>query len=373
VETLACPLTGLGLCEYRLDEAEDLVGRLSPRAGPRTPVGPTATVLVREDGAAAYPVVNGFPVLLAPEVLRPASGGPFEVDLADPRYAEAYVEMDFYNAAAANVAPGAGSSSQLRLDRLASLSPEQRQAFPDPAELWLDSAYESTAQWEAYHHLSPLGGARALQIGGKGEQAVMFLLAGAAEAWVVSPMVGELAYARTLAQRFGMNDRLRCAAGVAEELPLASATIDRIWAKSLHHTVAQLAYPECARVLRDGGRLAAVEPWRAALHDLGTRILGKRERGVHCRPLDYHRVAPFLEAFPDGRVVRHGPFLRYPMLALERFGLKLDVARALPLARLDDRLGSLVPGRHRPGSCAALLGGPSAIQDRVPPSRSLSQ
>lgn len=167
-------------------------------------------------------------------------------------------------------------------------------------------------------------------------------------------MVGELAYARALARRFGVEERIRCAAGVAEELPLRTASMDRVWGKSMHHMIEALAYPECARVLRPGGRFAAVEPWRALLHTVGTRVLGKREKGVHCRPLTYERVAPFEEAFSESKVVRHGPVLRYPMIALEKFGVTVDLATMWRVERLDDRLGALLPVRN-PGSCAALL------------------
>ncbi|MGH9223612.1 MAG: hypothetical protein ACRD2W_07445, partial [Acidimicrobiales bacterium] len=194
-----------------------------------------------------------------------------------------------------------------------------------------------------------------LQLGGKGEQAVAFLLAGASEAWVVSPMVGELAYARVLARRFGVEDRLCVAAGVAEELPLRASWLDRIWGKSMHHTVDELSYAQCARALRSGGRMAAVEPWHALLHTVGTRVLGKREREVHCRPMTYERLGPFHRAFPDAKSVRHGPLLRYPMVALEKFGVYLDLPTTLRLARLDDRIGSLLPGVRNPGSCVALL------------------
>ncbi len=42
-------------------------------------------------------------------------------------------------------------------------------------------------------------GARVLQVGGSGLHAVKFLLAGAAETWLVSPVHGELIFGRALA------------------------------------------------------------------------------------------------------------------------------------------------------------------------------
>jgi len=356
VDLLACPLTGLTLREVTVDAAEASAGGpFVARSGGGTPRGRTPTVLLREDNGAAYPVDNGIPVLLGPERLQPAASGPFQVDLADARYAEAYEEMAFYNEAAAQVEETVHAASFPRLTAMATLGVAGRRQFPEPASLWLDATYESTAQLDAYRHLAPLDGTRILQLGGKGEQAVVFLLAGAEEAWVVSPMVGELAYARALARRFGVDDRLRCAAGVAEELPLQTARFDRIWAKSMHHTIDALSYPQCARVLRPGGRMAAVEPWRALLHTVGTKVLGKRERGVTCKPVTADRLGPFHQAFSEAEVVRHGAFLRYPMIAIEKFGVTVSLSTALRIGRIDDRIGRVLPGVRNPGSCAALL------------------
>ena len=47
----------------------------------------------------------------------------------------------------------------------------------------------------------------------------------------------------------------------------------------------ELAMPEIARVLKPGGRFSAMDPWRAPLYAIGTKILGKREVNVYCRPL----------------------------------------------------------------------------------------
>src|SRR5687767_2737665 len=98
-DILVCPETKLPVRQRALDEATSLTPERSLVAGrsdgPR-PVGPTPSVLLREDHQCAYPVVDGIPVLLAPEALVPPSRQR-SVDLSDPRYAEAYAEMDFYN------------------------------------------------------------------------------------------------------------------------------------------------------------------------------------------------------------------------------------------------------------------------------------
>ncbi len=60
----------------------------------------TDTLLVREDGIVAYPVIDEIPVLLGPEALF-VGEEETSFNLAEPKYAEAYVEMDVYNATAA--------------------------------------------------------------------------------------------------------------------------------------------------------------------------------------------------------------------------------------------------------------------------------
>jgi len=94
-----CPQTKLALRPMSLDKAKEALG--SANIVPRTntdpaPFGVTSTMMVRSDNAAAYPVVDGIPVLLAPEQITPADR-PQSFDLKDVKYAEAYEEMTFYN------------------------------------------------------------------------------------------------------------------------------------------------------------------------------------------------------------------------------------------------------------------------------------
>ena len=353
---LVCPETKQPLTEMTEAEAEAVIGPLVARVGGERPaVGPTPTVLVRDDGACAYPVVDGVPVLLVPEQLRSAAAGPVAVDVTAPPYAEAYEEMDAYTAAADDSSAALEKSSLLtRLLRIQALPERRRLAFPEPGALWVDATYETAAQLDAYRHLAPVAGHRVLQLGGKGHHAVTLLLAGAAEAWVISPMVSELMHARVLARRLGVESRLRCAAGLAEELPLADGSLDAIYTVSTHHTVTSLSYPECARVLVPGGRFAAVEPWRAPLYRIGTTVLGKRDPQVHCKPMTHERVAPLATAFSASSVRHHGTLLRYPMLALWKMGVDWKVETTYKVAKVDDALASAV-GLRRAGSCAALL------------------
>jgi len=56
----------------------------------------------------------------------------------------------------------------------------------------IDAVYDCGGQWDAYNHLAPIRGKRVLQVGGKGIHAIKFILAGVKEAWLLSPMIGEL-------------------------------------------------------------------------------------------------------------------------------------------------------------------------------------
>jgi uncharacterized protein YbaR (Trm112 family)/SAM-dependent methyltransferase len=368
-DILVCPLTKRSLQELGLEEAERSISRgeeLATRArGQVEPVGRTRRVLIRDDGGCAYPIVDGVPVLLAPEMLMPP-GKIQSFDLSAPQYAEAYEEMDYYcaagGAAVAVVEEGLETADERRttFHELASAlgAPESaRTSFPHPRETWIDARFDGAAQWEGYMHLSPVTGKRVLQLGGDGRQAVKFLAAGAKEAIVVSPMLGELSFARALARHAGLADRLLTIAGVAEEIPLQTQTVDIIWAGGcVHHMVTKLALPEIARILRPGGKFASIEPWRAPFYGIGTRVLGKREPDVHCRPMTAARVEPLFSAFDQARVVHHGSLTRYPLIALERLGYSVKISTAWKINAVDDAICSFIPPLRRIGSSVALLG-----------------
>jgi SAM-dependent methyltransferase len=333
----------------------------------RKPFGVTEMVVLREDGKCAYPVVDGTPILLAPEVLvEPGEASRF--DLSDARYAEAYAEMEFYDSAGKRLQETVDTrpitdvadrdSSGLRSLAIAlGASKQDKETFPNPPDVWIDARYDSAAQWEAYRHIAPLKGKRVLQLGGDGRHAVKFLYAGADEAWTLSPMLGELQFARSLATEYGIEDRLHCVAGIAEELPFADDSFDAIYAGAcVHHMVTDLALPECARILRPGGAFSTLEPWRAPFYSVGTRIFGKREPSVHCRPMTKARVKPLFSAFDEASVIHHGSLTRYPLIALARLGLTVKASTAWKINRVDDAACSMVPALRRIGSSVALLG-----------------
>ncbi len=359
---LVCPESGLALRACAIEEAKDEMGttELIPRGSDGAPsVGPTPIVMLREDRGCAYPIVAGIPVLLVPQQLRgkddvAAIGG---VDISDPRYAESYDEMLHYNAVAQREAAAIHASpAAISLSRVLELSPTQRLSFPEPHRAWVDATYEPVAQWEAFCHLAPLSGKTVLQVGGKGSHAARFLLAGAAEAWLISPMIEELEHGRALAEHIGREDGYRCVAGIAEEMPFADGTFDAIYSEScVHHMVTALAAAECHRILRPGGRFAAVEPWRAPLYQWGIKIFGKREKGVSCRPMTHDRANPFREAFDETSILHHGALTRYPLLAFAQMGLELRPHQVFKIVQFDDKVSSLIRPVRDMGSSTAIL------------------
>jgi uncharacterized protein YbaR (Trm112 family) len=305
-------------------------------------------LMIRMDHAGAYPVVDGIPVLMAPEMLVNTRGGS-SLDTRQDPYREAYEEMDFYNATAADARSDvAGSDAYEIVDRALKGGP-----FPGPA--WMDSDYEIAAQRDAYSFMNPMGGMTAVQLGGKGIHAVKFLLAGARESWLITPVFGEAILARDLAERFGVGDSFRAVVGISEEIPVVDSFFDRAYSGGcVHHMVTHRAFPEIRRVLKPAGKFAAVEPWRAPMYKLGTKILGKRERGVNCRPLEAKRVVPLFETFEDAATNHHGTFTRYPLIAFSKAKLRPRLETLEKIGRWDDRLASKL-SLDRFGSSVALL------------------
>lgn len=306
-------------------------------------------LLLREDGSGAYPVVDGIPILMAPEMfVREGRGGLLDTK-RDP-YREAYEEMEFYNAVATTARADITKSDAYEIVGNA----VKGGAFPGPE--WLDASYELVAQAEAYAFMAPMDDMVALQMGGKGIHAVKFLLAGAHEAWLVTPMLGEAILGRDLAGAFGVADKFRSVVGIAEELPLADTYFDRAYSGGcVHHMITERAFPEIRRVLKPGGKFAAIEPWLAPLYKLGTKILGKRERGVNCRPLEADRITALYSTFDDPSVNHHGTFTRYGLIALGKAGIQPRNVTLEKVFRLDDRFATKLSMRHR-GSSVALMG-----------------
>jgi len=324
------------------------VNYLCPLTG--APLTRVREQLVRADGA-AYRISEGFPVLLGPEVQRT------EAPPKDGLYAEAYAEMGFYNAYAEELL------KKIRTGPLAATGAEGIQALERlshepstfPHENWLVSRMDVNSEWDCYRHIGPVAGRSVLQVGGTGIVALMLLMAGAARATVLTPMLAEARVSRALAEKLGLAERLDCTIGIAEQLPFPDASFDVIFSGGcVHHMVTERAFAQFHRVLAPGGRFAAAEPWRAPFYAIGTRLIGKREANPFCRQLTAERVAPLFTAFSDAQCIQHGTLTRYPMLALEKTGVRFPLRVAKSVGRFDDAVSSLC-GLRRFGSGVALL------------------
>jgi SAM-dependent methyltransferase len=279
-------------------------------------------------------------------------------DMKDRRWAEAYEEMAFYN-----------SMFGKELDELTTSRLEPFEAakahgrtFPEPRKIWIDMPYDGQAQRDAFRHLADIRGQRVLQLGGHGSHAINFLLAGAREAWLITPIYGEALFGMALADRLGCSERLRCVIGIGEQIPVKDGCVDAVYAGGcLHHMQTSQAISEVYRVLAPGGKFAAVDPWKTLLHAWGTKVCGKREKGVFCKPLTGERTAPLFTTFEKAEVRQHGPFLRYLALGLSKFFGEASRTAGYWICQIDD----LLPFPTKMGGSVALLGEKSPKTGRL--------
>lgn len=213
-------------------------------------------------------------------------------------------------------------------------------SFPDPEEIWIDAKHDSVAQLEAYAFLAPVSHKLFVQLGGSGTHAVKALLAGAKNAFLLTPMIGEARVAMEIAKKYGVDDKLSCVIAVGEELPFIRESIDLVYSGGcFHHMRLDHASVELHRVLNEGGKFSGVDPWKTPLHTIGTNIIGKREKSIFCKPITPERLAPMRAQFKNIVVNHHGPLLRYMFLALEKAKLDLPITSMFKISRIDDSIG----------------------------------
>ncbi|KRQ10143.1 methyltransferase domain-containing protein [Bradyrhizobium manausense] len=312
------------------------------------------------DRSIAYPLQDGIPILLGPEAITDKS---WIHDTRAPQYAEAYAEMEFYNSI------GRKRAEQVRTDgspksvdsigmqhvfRIATLPPEQRYRFPEPSTLWACDNIDAASETDCYRHIGPVIGKRVVQVGGSGTVPLLLLLAGAAEGILITPMIGEALVALEIARLLKVP--LRCLVGIGEEIPLADQYTDVCFVGGcVHHMRTEIAIPEMARILRPGGKFAAIEPWKAPGYTIGTAIFGKREANPFCSPITEERAAPFFRAFASADCVHHGAITRYPAIVAQKAGFKLSVPKAEWVTRADDAICNCIPFARKMGSAIAML------------------
>ena len=232
--------------------------------------------------------------------------------------------------------------------------------FPHPPSLWIDSRTSAVSQLQAYEWLAPVEGTRFVQLGGSGSHAIKAALSGAGESWLVTPMAGEAAVARRMAEHVGLKPRLRVAYGIGEELPLADESVERMYGGgTLHHMDLSRGLSEVSRVLAPGGRAAFVDPklnWIYRLLEV-TRIRDlAREPGAQCYPIRERDVYQNAQGFATVECLLSGGPLRYATVGLARvFGMRIPLSLALASQRLETRLLELLRIRSLLGGMAVVL------------------
>lgn len=270
-------------------------------------------------------------------------------------------EFEHYSSVAskqgAMVAAGAEPTIIKNLAPAMAASEEAIRSFPEPRDVWIDARYDGSAQSDSYRHIAPIAGKRLLQLGGSGAHAIKAILAGAREAWLVTPVFDEARLAAAVARRLGLHHRLTCVVAVGEELPFLRGSFDAILSGGcLHHMQTGRAIPECARILSAHGKFAAWDPWRSPLYGIGTKVFGKREVEVDCKPITAVRAQPLHEAFDTANVVHHGALTRYFLIALGKMRINLNEPTVSSITKIDDSVSAWLPGLRGTGSSVALLG-----------------
>jgi SAM-dependent methyltransferase len=238
------------------------------------------------------------------------------------------------------------------LPRLRAIAQSRERSFPNPRALWSMSKFDGAQEWDCLTFMAPLEGKRVAQVGGSGAWAVEFALAGAREAWLVSPFQSELEAGLEIARLAKVE--LHCRLCPAERLQFEDAYFDAIFAPgSAHHFDTDKAFPEIRRVLCPGGKFAAFEPWLTPVYRIGIRLFGKREPGVKCIPLDPGRLVSFYRTFPGAQAKHHGAFTRYGLILLGRL-IRLSDSFVWSAQSLDDAIAMPLIRRHF-GSGVALL------------------
>ena len=350
------PTTHEPLIALDIGPAEDLLGEeLRPTVPTPLCHRRPESVLVAAGSKTAFPVVDGIPILLEPEMMSASGVRAASCSLDEALYADVYEEMCFYdNWAAAEVE---SRCFQDDLEFLRALAREQVDLeFPFPSYKWLRPSPALGGEHQMLKSISPVEEKVCLQIGGRGVEGAALAIAGSAAVLVISPMAEELRYGRLLAQRIGLDDRMHFCCGLAEMIPLPDASVDRVISRhSMHHTRLGRAISQIERTLSPGGKFASIDVWRAPLYDLGIRLFGKMTPGVNCQPLSEERLAEISLDKLDLRETSHGALLRYPLAVLQRMGYMPSGATCERLSSFEDRLAtrSRVVSRQRSMVCLA--------------------
>lgn len=355
IKFLKCPASGQSLHKPSTDllkaiEARRAAGELFRKKGQMVEQK-VDEGLIAEDNKTLYPFIDGIPQLLAPEGISLENDSISNIDISDLKYREPYAEMSSYDEISGHHVQSGDEESALGgvISSWSEIDNNDKVTFPEPAELWLDAKGCLLAQEMAYKHLMPISGCRVLQLGGHGSHLIKFLMAGAREAWLVSPMINELKRARFLALEFGFEDRLFVVQGIAEELPVEDDFFDRIYMGGcLHHTQIEMTAPEIHRVLTKGGKASFVDPimttpYRLFVKPFYSRGIGRVDH-AECTPIRREKAFDFIKHFHHGQLTGYRAFVHFPLIMATRY-LKLNLSISLlrQIEEMDRAIGNVFP------------------------------
>lgn len=352
-KALRCPVSGQPLYEADTDILSDLAGKYENKRFLRKSGHPIENTIsegfVTEDRATFYPIIDGIPQLLAPEGISLTSPAE-KISVNLPQYSEPYAEMESYDQISENHLQLNEADSALgEALKGNSLNGFEHMDFPLPADIWLDAKGCVLAQEHAYRYLNPIQSSRVLQIGGHGSHLIKFLMASADEAWLLSPMLGELKRAKLLAQKFGVENRLVAIQGIAEEVPIQEDFFDRIYSGGcLHHTQIEMVGPEIKRILKPGGKASFVDPIMTLPYKMFVRPFYSRGIGrvdeAHCTPISPHKMVQFTQHFSKGQSLPSRTFVHFPLIMATRYlKLNLSISTIRFLEQVDHFIASIVP------------------------------
>jgi len=272
--------------------------------------------LVSENGEIVYPVVDQVP-----QLIRICSLRGIPDSLKSERWIKDIItEVEIYDRI---FCERMKADLQVLISKFSNLD-SYSSTFPFPLEVWIDSSTSADTQFKAYEHLRPLGNKIFLQFGGSGTHAVKALIAGAKEAYLLSPSQMEIKFGQMLAEELGLSDRFIGVRGIGEEIPLPSGLVDRVYGGGcLHHTDVGKSIPEVYRILKEGGKASFVDPRSNWLYEFimkmtrGRRFLGVEDETLDS-PIDLVKVCNVVPKGSDLQVYTSGGPLRYLMIALNR-------------------------------------------------------
>lgn len=164
-----------------------------------------------------------------------------------------------------------------------------------------------------------------------------------------------------MSQRFGFEERIHLIQGIAEDIPFANDSFDRIYSGGcLHHTQIEMTGTEVHRVLKENGKASFVDPIMTTTYRIFVRPFYEKGIGrvdeAECTPLDRKKVREFLKKYKAGKLLPYRAFTHFPLIMATRyFNINLSISFIKKIEEIDGALGNIFPWiRNRLSPVASL-------------------